>query len=65
LPISSPRREKPKGQIAFPWNILQAATITIVRSGGSRSSSRHPAGEGNPRPEAFYTTMVASGVMCE
>jgi hypothetical protein len=46
LPISSPRREKPKGRISFPQNILQAATV--VRSGGSRSSSRHPAGEGNP-----------------
>jgi hypothetical protein len=48
LPIKSPRREKPKGQIAFPRNILQAAVVTIARSGGSRSSSRHPAGEGNP-----------------
>jgi hypothetical protein len=43
-PIYSPRREKPKGQIAFPRNILQAATVAIARSGGSRSSSRHPAG---------------------
>jgi hypothetical protein len=70
-PISSPQREKPKGQISFPQNILQATTVTVARSGGSRSSSRHPAGEGNPcqrgesLPEAFYTTMVASGVMCE
>jgi hypothetical protein len=46
--ISSPRREKPKGQISFPRNILQAAAVAVVRSGGSRSSSRHPAGEGNP-----------------
>jgi hypothetical protein len=46
-PIYSPRWEKPKGRIAFPQNILQAAAI-IARSGGSRSSSRHPAGEGNP-----------------
>jgi hypothetical protein len=45
-PISSPRWEKPKGQISFSWNILQAAAV--ARSGGSRSSSRHPAGEGNP-----------------
>jgi hypothetical protein len=43
-PISSPQREKPKGRISFPWNILQAAAITVTRSGGSRSSSRHPAG---------------------
>jgi hypothetical protein len=37
LPISSPRREKPKRRISFPWNILQAAAV--ARSGGSRSSS--------------------------
>jgi hypothetical protein len=47
-PIYSPQREKPKGQITFPRNILQAAAVIIARSGGSRSSSRHPAGEGNP-----------------
>jgi hypothetical protein len=47
-PISSPRREKPKGRISFPQNILQAAAIIVARSGGFRSSSRHPAGEGNP-----------------
>jgi hypothetical protein len=48
LPINSPRWEKPKGRIAFPWNILQATAVINARSGGSRSSSRHPAGEGNP-----------------
>jgi hypothetical protein len=48
LPIYSPQREKPKGRIAFPRNILQAAAVVIARLGGSRSSSRHPAGEGNP-----------------
>jgi hypothetical protein len=47
-PIKSPRREKPKGRIAFPRNILQAAAVVETRSGGSRSSSRHPAREGNP-----------------
>jgi hypothetical protein len=47
-PISSPRREKPKGQITFPRNILQAAAVVVPRSGGSRSSSEHPVGEGNP-----------------
>jgi hypothetical protein len=47
-PIYSPRREKPKGPINFPQNILQATTIIDTRLGGSRSSSRHPAGEGNP-----------------
>jgi hypothetical protein len=54
-PISSPRREKPKGQISFPWNILQAAAAVVVvaRSGGSRSSSWHPAGEGNPCRRPF------------
>jgi hypothetical protein len=47
-PIKSPRGEKPKGRIAFPRNILQATAVIETRSGGSRSSSRHPAGEGNP-----------------
>jgi hypothetical protein len=43
-PIKSPQWEKPKGRISFPWNILQATVVTVARSGGSRSSSRHPAG---------------------
>jgi hypothetical protein len=47
-PINSPQREKPKGRIAFPRNILQAAAVVEARSGGSRRSSRHPVGEGNP-----------------
>jgi hypothetical protein len=46
-PIYSPRRENPKPPINFQENILQAATIINARSGGSRSSFRHPAGEGN------------------
>jgi hypothetical protein len=46
-PIKSPRREKPKGWISFPQNILQAAAVAVARSGRSRRSSRHPAGEGN------------------
>jgi hypothetical protein len=37
-PIKTPRREKPKGRIAFPRNILQAAAAIESRSGGSRSS---------------------------
>jgi hypothetical protein len=41
--IKTPRREKPKGRIAFPENILEAAAVIESRSGGSRSSSRHPA----------------------
>jgi hypothetical protein len=45
LPIYSPRRVKPR--TGSPQNILQAATIIDARSGGSRSSFRHPAGEGN------------------
>jgi hypothetical protein len=45
--INSLHRENPKGPITFPQNILQAATIIDPRSGGSRSSSRHPIGEGN------------------
>jgi hypothetical protein len=47
-PIKSPRWEKHKGRIAFPRNILQAATIIEARSGGSRSASRHPVRERNP-----------------
>jgi hypothetical protein len=47
-PIKSPRQEKPKGRIAFPRNIVQATTVIETRSGGSRSSSRHPAGRGIP-----------------
>jgi hypothetical protein len=49
-PIKYPRWEKPKGRIAFPRNILQAVAVVETRSGGSRSSSRHPAGEGNSCP---------------
>jgi hypothetical protein len=47
LPINSLRRENPKETNTFPWNIQQAAAIIVPRSGGSRSSSQHPAGEGN------------------
>jgi hypothetical protein len=47
-PINSPRWEKPKGWIAFPRNILQSPAVIEARSGGSRSSSWHPAGEGKP-----------------
>jgi hypothetical protein len=46
-PICSPRRENTKDPINFPENILQAAAVIDKRSGGSRSSSRHPTGEGN------------------
>jgi hypothetical protein len=46
-PINSLRRENPRGQNTFPRNILQADVVVVPRSGGSRSSSRHPAGEGN------------------
>jgi hypothetical protein len=48
-PIYSPRWEKPKSPFNFPRNILQAAAVVDVRSGGSRSSSQHPTGEGNHR----------------
>jgi hypothetical protein len=48
-PIYFPQREKPKDPIYFPRNILQAVAVIDARSGGSRSSSRHPAGEGNHR----------------
>jgi hypothetical protein len=46
-PINSLCQENPKGPNSFPRNILQAISIVDPRSGGSRSSSRHPAREGN------------------
>jgi hypothetical protein len=42
-----PSTGKPKEPDQFPWNILQATAIIDMRSGGSRSSSRHPAGKRN------------------
>jgi hypothetical protein len=47
-PIYSPRWGNLKGPINFPRNILQAVVVD-ARSGGFKSSSRHPAGEGNHR----------------
>jgi hypothetical protein len=47
--IYSPRQENLKLPINFPRNLLQAAAVVDARSGGSRSSPRHPAGEGNHR----------------
>jgi hypothetical protein len=46
-PIYSPWWENHKDPINFLKNILQAVGVVNARSGGSRSSSRHPAGEGN------------------
>jgi hypothetical protein len=46
LPINSLRWENPKETNNFRQNILQAAIVIIPRSGGSRSSSRHPVREG-------------------
>jgi hypothetical protein len=46
-PTYSPRWDNPRGLNSFPENILQAAAVVNARSGGSRSSSRHPVGEGN------------------
>jgi hypothetical protein len=48
-PIYSPRRENLKAPINFPRNLLLFAVVVDARSGGSRSSSQHPAGEGNHR----------------
>jgi hypothetical protein len=48
-PIYSPQWENLKAPINFPRNILQDAAVVDARSGGSKSSSRHPAGEGNRR----------------
>jgi hypothetical protein len=46
-PIYSPRQENLKPPINFPWNLQQATVVVNARLGGSRSSSRHPAGEEN------------------
>jgi hypothetical protein len=46
-PINSLRHKNPILQNIHPRNILQAAVVVDPRSGGSRSSSWHPAGEGN------------------
>jgi hypothetical protein len=46
-PIYSPQQENPKDPINFRENILQATAVVDARSGGSRISSRHPAGEVN------------------
>jgi hypothetical protein len=47
LPIYSLHQENPKGPNSFLENILQATAVVDVSLGGSRSSSWHPAGEGN------------------
>jgi hypothetical protein len=46
-PIYYPRRENLKPSINFPQNILQPTAVVDAISGGSRSSCRHPAGQGN------------------
>jgi hypothetical protein len=46
-PIKTPRREKPKDPDQFSRNTSRSAAVVDPRSGGSRSSSRYPAGEGN------------------
>ena len=60
----SPSSQKP----SIPDHILQktfeAAADANIRSGGSWSSSRHPAG-GEIITRGIYTTMPASGVMRE
>jgi hypothetical protein len=48
-PIYSPQWENLKSPDQFPRNILQDTAIIDARSGGSRSSSRHPTREGNHR----------------
>jgi hypothetical protein len=45
-PIKTPQREKPKTR-SLLQNTSRSATAVDPRSGGSRSSSRHIAGEGN------------------
>jgi hypothetical protein len=57
-PIKSPRREKPKDGSLFHE--------TYCKPPPSPSRDREdPGALPGTLPEAFYTTMVASGVMCE
>ena len=46
-PIKTPRREKPKFLDHFSRNTSRSTAVVDPRSGGSRSSSRHPTREGN------------------
>jgi hypothetical protein len=46
-PIYSPQWENPKRPDQFSRSISWAAVVVDLRSGGSKSSSRHPVGEGN------------------
>jgi hypothetical protein len=46
-PIKTPWREKHKGPDQFSRNTSRSAAVIDPRSGGSRSSSRQPAREGN------------------
>jgi hypothetical protein len=57
--IYSLRQENPKGPNTSPRNILQAIAVIVPRSGGSRSSSRLPAREGNHhwRPSSSPTCL--------
>jgi hypothetical protein len=57
-PIYSPQRENPKDPINFPKNILQAAAVVDARLGGSGSSSRHHAIEGNHRRRPSSSTCL-------
>jgi hypothetical protein len=61
-PIYSPRWENPKYPINFPKNILQATGIVDARSERSRSSFRHPTGEGNHhrRPSRAHSRAAGS-----
>jgi hypothetical protein len=63
-PIYSPRREKPKPQSIF----LETYCKPLPSSTGDREDPGALPGtlpERGILREAFYTTMVASGVMCE
>jgi hypothetical protein len=46
-PIKTPWREKPKYPDHFSRNTSRSTVVVDLRSGGSRSSSRHPTREGN------------------
>jgi hypothetical protein len=57
-PIKTPRREKTKDPDQFSRNTSRSATVVDPRSGGSRSSSRHTAREGNHHRRSSSSTCL-------
>jgi hypothetical protein len=64
-PISSPRREKPKGTDLFSMKHTASHRRRHSEIGRIQELFPAPYRRGKCLPEAFYSTMIASGVMCE